>query len=107
VKCCSEDDGLHSLTTVTFANDEVAPQGVAPVHGVQTSVSALPSEFGILVRPVLGCKSLLPFHEFRGLTLDELGLTFDWTKSRSSNDTSNKRGNRQKSLLNATMMETK
>ena len=99
MQCCLGDFDLHSLATVAFANDEVASGGVAPVHGVEPSVSALPGEFGILVCPVLRCKSLLPPHEFRGLTLDELGLAFDGTESGSRNDTSNERGDGQKEFV--------
>lgn len=94
-----KNDNLHSLPTVSFANDEVASGGVAPVHGVQASVSALPGEFGILVGPVLGRESLLPFHELCGLTLDELSLTFDGTESRSRNDTGNERGYGQEEFV--------
>ena len=91
VYCRSQSIDSHSLAAVTFANDEIASGRIAPDHKTQTNVSALPGQFGILVRPVLCRKSLLPFHE--------LSLTFDRTKSRGRNHASNKRGNGQKEFV--------
>ena len=85
----------HSLTHVTLANDEIASGRVGPVHRILTSISALPSKLGILVGPVLGSESLLSLHELRDLTLDELCVTSDRTKSRSCSDTGSERGDSQ------------
>ena len=94
-----ENFDLHALAEIPFANDKVASRRVTPVHRVETSISALPSEFGIVVCPVLGCKSLLPFNEFGGLTLDELSLTFDWAKGRSRSHARHERGNGQEEFV--------